>query len=64
MKPRAIESLRQLFKETKQEVYIHKHPSPRGFPSCTLELFGRPKKLAKWGFRIDNNKPGKVVKIR
>lgn len=39
------------------------HPSPRSWPYSSLELFGRPKKLAHWGFKLENDTPQKVRKI-
>lgn len=35
----------------------------KGFPSSYLQLHGRPKKLANWGFRLECATPGKVKVI-
>lgn len=40
------------------------HPSPRGFNSSYIQLFGRPKKLATWGFREEENNKVLTSKIR
>lgn len=50
-------------RRTNPDEEIVRHPTPKGFPTTVLQLFGRPKKLAKWGFRLENDIPGKVRRI-
>lgn len=63
MKLKTPRNLQELFGDIKKEEEIHIHPAPKGFPSKSLQLFGRPKKLAKWGFKRELDRPGRVMKV-